>query len=237
MQTEKDRQLRWGGRGWARSRIIRPQESLVLYKSFNTLCCRCIRWLFRGGRGRARSRIIRPQESLVLYKSFNTLCCRCIRWLLYSFPPDGKDTNPIISASHLFNYDIRGIVSIGSIHRPLYLTNVKAFYYYFVTTTSSNGNNIEAKRYLMMYWKLWTYFYKNTYIAEIQLPGNSFGCSPYQEVLHRVLIWLAIGDFHRIMFQLTKAWSWAFLLKPWVRQALLSCRHSAKHTSPSLSST
>ncbi len=26
-----------GGRGWARSRIIRPQESLVLYKSFNTL--------------------------------------------------------------------------------------------------------------------------------------------------------------------------------------------------------
>ncbi len=26
------------GRGWARSRIIRPQESLVFYKSFNTLC-------------------------------------------------------------------------------------------------------------------------------------------------------------------------------------------------------
>jgi len=28
---------RRGGRGWARSRIIRLQESLVLYKSFNTL--------------------------------------------------------------------------------------------------------------------------------------------------------------------------------------------------------
>jgi hypothetical protein len=26
-----------GGRGWARSQIIRPQESLVLYKPFNTL--------------------------------------------------------------------------------------------------------------------------------------------------------------------------------------------------------
>ena len=26
-----------GGRGWARSRIIRPQGSLILYKSFNTL--------------------------------------------------------------------------------------------------------------------------------------------------------------------------------------------------------
>ncbi len=29
---------RKGGRGWARSRIIRLQESLLLYKSFNTLC-------------------------------------------------------------------------------------------------------------------------------------------------------------------------------------------------------
>ncbi len=28
-----------GGRGWARSRIIRPEKSLVLYKSFNTLWC------------------------------------------------------------------------------------------------------------------------------------------------------------------------------------------------------
>jgi hypothetical protein len=28
-----------------------------------------------------------------------------------SFPPDGKDAKPIISASHLFNYDIRDIVS------------------------------------------------------------------------------------------------------------------------------
>ncbi len=27
------------GRGWARSRIIRPQESLVLYRSLNTLWC------------------------------------------------------------------------------------------------------------------------------------------------------------------------------------------------------
>jgi len=27
-------------RGWARSQIIRPQEGLVLYKSFNTLCLR-----------------------------------------------------------------------------------------------------------------------------------------------------------------------------------------------------
>ncbi len=27
-----------GGRGWARSRILRPQESLVLHISFNTLC-------------------------------------------------------------------------------------------------------------------------------------------------------------------------------------------------------
>ncbi len=29
-----------GGRGWARSRIIRPQESLVLYKLFTTLWSR-----------------------------------------------------------------------------------------------------------------------------------------------------------------------------------------------------
>ncbi len=34
-KTEKGRQVSdWrGGRGWARSRIIRPQESLTLYKS------------------------------------------------------------------------------------------------------------------------------------------------------------------------------------------------------------
>ena len=30
------------GRGWTRSRIIRPRESLVLCKSFNTLCFRFI---------------------------------------------------------------------------------------------------------------------------------------------------------------------------------------------------
>jgi hypothetical protein len=36
-KTEKERQLDQGGRGWARSRIIRPQESAVLYKLFNTL--------------------------------------------------------------------------------------------------------------------------------------------------------------------------------------------------------
>ncbi len=34
---------RWGGggRGWARSQIIRPQESLALYKSFDTLWSHC----------------------------------------------------------------------------------------------------------------------------------------------------------------------------------------------------
>jgi len=31
------------GRGWARSQIIQPQECLVLYKSFNTLCYRLLR--------------------------------------------------------------------------------------------------------------------------------------------------------------------------------------------------
>ncbi len=37
-KTEKETQLSDGGlRGWAKSRIIRMQESLVLYKSFNTL--------------------------------------------------------------------------------------------------------------------------------------------------------------------------------------------------------
>ncbi len=38
-KIEKERQLAdgRGGRGWARSRIIGPQESLVLYKSFNAL--------------------------------------------------------------------------------------------------------------------------------------------------------------------------------------------------------
>jgi hypothetical protein len=45
-KTEKERQLddgRVGGgvRGWARSPIIGPQESLVLYKSFNTFCSSC----------------------------------------------------------------------------------------------------------------------------------------------------------------------------------------------------
>jgi hypothetical protein len=34
--AEKDKQLDYG-RGWATSQIIRPQESLVLFKSFNTL--------------------------------------------------------------------------------------------------------------------------------------------------------------------------------------------------------
>ncbi len=33
------------------------------------------------------------------------------------------------------------------------------------------------------------------YLAEIQLPNLSFGFSSY----HRVLAWLAIGDFHRII--------------------------------------
>jgi hypothetical protein len=40
-KTEKERHLLTGEkgvRGWTRSRIIRPQESLALYKSFNTLC-------------------------------------------------------------------------------------------------------------------------------------------------------------------------------------------------------
>ncbi len=32
--------LTGGGRGWGRSQIIWPQESLALYKSFNTLCLR-----------------------------------------------------------------------------------------------------------------------------------------------------------------------------------------------------
>ncbi len=37
-KTEKETQLADGGlRGWAKSRIIRMQESLVLYKSFHTL--------------------------------------------------------------------------------------------------------------------------------------------------------------------------------------------------------
>ncbi len=39
-KIEKDRQLadgRWGRRGWARNWIIRAQESLALYKSFNYL--------------------------------------------------------------------------------------------------------------------------------------------------------------------------------------------------------
>jgi hypothetical protein len=38
--TEKERQLTegsWGGSGWTRSRITRPQISLILYKSVNTL--------------------------------------------------------------------------------------------------------------------------------------------------------------------------------------------------------
>jgi hypothetical protein len=41
-KSEKERQFAEGrgGRGRAWSRIIRPQESLVLYKSFNPLCCR-----------------------------------------------------------------------------------------------------------------------------------------------------------------------------------------------------
>ncbi len=44
MKTEKERQLAdrrggWKGRGLARIRILRPQSSLVLCKSFNTLWC------------------------------------------------------------------------------------------------------------------------------------------------------------------------------------------------------
>ncbi len=46
-KTEKERQLAdgRGEGGWAKSRIIRLHESLVLFKSFNTLCshvCICI---------------------------------------------------------------------------------------------------------------------------------------------------------------------------------------------------
>ncbi len=42
-KIEKERQVAngSGGRGWTRSRIIRPQESPVLYKSFNTLWVIC----------------------------------------------------------------------------------------------------------------------------------------------------------------------------------------------------
>jgi hypothetical protein len=32
MKTEKEKQLADGRRGWARSRIMRPQESLFLYR-------------------------------------------------------------------------------------------------------------------------------------------------------------------------------------------------------------
>ncbi len=42
-KTETDKKLagwRDGGGGWGRSQIIRRRESLVLYKSFNTLFCR-----------------------------------------------------------------------------------------------------------------------------------------------------------------------------------------------------
>jgi hypothetical protein len=42
-KTEKERQVadgRLGERGWPRIRIIRPQESLVFYKSLNILCWR-----------------------------------------------------------------------------------------------------------------------------------------------------------------------------------------------------
>jgi hypothetical protein len=56
-KTEKERQLADGRRGrrWARSRIIKPQERLVLYKPFNTLWSGCRtglgRWPAGSGRG------------------------------------------------------------------------------------------------------------------------------------------------------------------------------------------
>jgi hypothetical protein len=64
------------------------------------------------------------------------------------------------------------------------------------------------------------------------------GCSPNQSVLFRVLVWLvieiSITSLHILQMQLqfTVACSWAFLLKPWVWQALLSFRHKWKTCSP-----
>ncbi len=85
----------WGGGGeGAGSRIIRPQESLVLYKSFNPLCSTYTSGVlmathrktekerqFAEKRG-AWSRIIRPQESLVLFKSFNPVCSTLSEFLM-----------------------------------------------------------------------------------------------------------------------------------------------------------
>jgi hypothetical protein len=43
-KTEKERQVAdgAGGWGWARKQIKQPHEWLVLYKAFNTLCCKIL---------------------------------------------------------------------------------------------------------------------------------------------------------------------------------------------------
>jgi hypothetical protein len=60
-----------------RSRIIRRRESLVLYKSLNTLCCLLPRksTLDTVRTFTERSLIIRRRESIILHKSLNTPCC------------------------------------------------------------------------------------------------------------------------------------------------------------------
>jgi hypothetical protein len=54
------------------------------------------------------------------------------------------------------------------------------------------------QRYLIMFFKALNLFLKNKYVAEIQLPGNGIWliCDLHiTEVLHRMLIWLGIGDY------------------------------------------
>ncbi len=74
----------------------------------------------------------------------------------------------------------------------------------------------------------------------------AFGSSPEHRVLARVWPWLAIDDFHHIMYStnalcqqlvLTIAFSWASLLNPYIQQAILSLHQGTKHESPPLSFT
>jgi hypothetical protein len=73
------------------------------------------------------------------------------------------------------------------------------------------------------------------YVAEIKLPGNGIWllsipqrfCTEFWHGLALVINIMYCKEHMHL--QLTEAWSWAFLLKPWVWQALLSLHHTAKH--------
>jgi hypothetical protein len=86
-------------------------------------------------------------------------------------------------------------------------------------------------------------FFWNKYVTQIQLPDNDIWLlsTPqkfYTEFWHGLALVINITKCkEQRQLQFTVACSWAFLLKPWEWQALLSFHHTAKPASPHHSSS